>query len=110
MSCAGNPSADDEDQAIAAAYANGFCIQLDFKLLETRMTFCQTGIVDRLNYELTFNDYTKGINASHTNTIKICLEFEKVTDPELTRQIRQQYRGWMVKFLDRVIRHRKIQN
>ena len=38
----------------------------------------------------------------------ICLEFHKVTDTELARQIRQQFNGRIVILYDRVLRHRKI--
>ena len=54
---AGNASTDAEDQAIAGAFKNRFCIPLDFELLETHMPFYQAGLGDRLEYELTFNDY-----------------------------------------------------
>ena len=41
---AGNANADKEDQAIAKAYGNRFCIPLDFELLETNMPFYQAGL------------------------------------------------------------------
>ena len=53
----GNASTDAEDQAIAGAFKNRFCILLDFELLETHMPFYQAGLGDRLEYELLFNDY-----------------------------------------------------
>ena len=109
---AGDASADKEDQAIANAYGNRFCIPLDFELLETHMPFYQAGLGDRLEYELTFNDYNKVIkstDATSTYTIKnICLEFDTVSDAELARQIRQQVAGKMVILYDRILRHRKI--
>ena len=49
-----NASTDAEDQAIAGAFKNMFCIPLDFELLETHMPFYQAGLGDRLEYELTF--------------------------------------------------------
>ena len=54
---AGNASSDTEDKAIAKAYGNRFCIPLDFELLETHMPLYQAGLGERLEYELTFNDY-----------------------------------------------------
>lgn len=109
---AGNASANEGDQAIANAYGNRFCIPLDFELLETHMPFYQAGLGDRLEYELTFNDYNKVIkstDATSTYTIKnICLEFDTVSDAELARQIRQQVAGKMVILYDRILRHRKI--
>ena len=109
---AGNAYSDVEDEAIANAYGNRFCIPLDFELLESHMPFYQAGLGDRLEYELTFNDYMKVINATDADSsyvIKnICLEFDMVTDPELARQIRQQYSGRMAILYDPVLRHRKI--
>ena len=40
----------------------------------------------------------------------ICLEFDKVTESELARQIRQQYSGRIAILHDRVLRDRKITN
>jgi hypothetical protein len=109
---AADASSDKEDEAVAKAYKNRFCIPLDFELLETHMPFYQAGLGDRLEYELTFNDYEKVIkstDATSSYTIKnICLEFDMVSDPELARQIRQQVDGKMVILYDRILRHRKI--
>ena len=83
---AGNANADKEDQAIAKAYGNRFCIPLDFELLETNMPFYQAGLGDRLEFELTFNDYNKVIKSTDPTSsyiIKnICLEFDIVSDTE----------------------------
>ena len=107
-----NATADAGDEAIADAYKNRFCIPLDFELLESHMPFYQAGLGDRLEYELTFNDYNKVINSSDVDasyTIKnICLEFDTVSDTELARQIGQQTNGKMVILYDRILRHRKI--
>ena len=109
---AGNASTDKEDEAIAKAYGNRFCIPLDFEILETHIPFYQAGLGDRLEYELTFNDYDKIIKSSDvTSSYKIkniCLEFDMVSDVELARQIRQQVAGKMVILYDRILRHRKI--
>ena len=109
---AGNATANKGDQAIANAYGNRFCIPLDFELLETHMPFYQAGLGDRLEYELTFNDYNKVIksdDATSTYTIKnICLEFDTVSDTNLASLIRQQVSGKMVILYDRILRHRKI--
>ena len=61
---AGDAGVNKVDQAIANAYGNRFCIPLDFELLETHMPFYQAGLGDRLEYELTFNDYNKVIKSS----------------------------------------------
>jgi len=100
------------DQAIANAYGGRFCIPLDFEILETHIPFYQAGLGDRLEYELTFNNYDKVIKSTDPNAsykIKnICLEFDMVSDIELARQIRQQIDGKMVILYDRILRHRKI--
>ena len=76
------------------------------------MPFYQAGLGDRLEYELTFNDYIKVIKSTNPTSsyiIKnICLEFDIVSDTELARQIRQQADGKMVILYDRILRHRKI--
>ena len=64
----GNTSSDSEDEAIANIYANRFCIPLDFELLGTHMPFYQAGLGDRLEYELTFNNYDKVINSSDADS------------------------------------------
>ncbi len=107
-----NASVNTGDQAIANAYGDRFCIPLDFEILETHMPFYQAGLGDRLEYELTFNNYDKVIKTTDSNAsykIKnICLEFDMVSDVELARQIRQQIDGKMVILYDRILRHRKI--
>ncbi|CAG2204431.1 unnamed protein product [Mytilus edulis] len=109
---ADDKASDIGDEAIATAYGARFCIPLDFELLETHMPFYQAGLGDRLEYELTFNNYSNVIKSTDTSasyTIKnICLEFDMVTDAELARQIRQQVNGKMVILYDRILRHRKI--
>ena len=109
---AGDASSDKEDEAIAEAYGNRFCIPLDFELLETHMPFYQAGLGDRLEYELTFNDYNKVIKSTDETSSyiinNISLEFKKVSDTELARQIRNQVNGKMVIYYDRILRHRKI--
>jgi hypothetical protein len=77
------------------------------------MPFYQAGLGDRLEYELTFNDYDKVIkstDATSSYTIKnICLEFDMVSDTKLARQIKQQVNSSKMAFLyDRILRHRKI--
>ena len=42
---AGNAPTDADDQAIAGAFKNRFCIPLDFELLDTHMPFYQAGSV-----------------------------------------------------------------
>lgn len=109
---ADDATADAGDQAIANAYKNRFCIPLDFELLETHMPFYQSGLGDRLEYELTFNDYDKVIHSTDADAkykIKnICLEFDMVSDTGLAEQIRQQVDGKMVILYDRILRYIKM--
>ena len=109
---AGNKNADKGDKAIADAYKNRFCIPLDFEILETCMPFYQSGLGDRLEYELTFNDYNNVIKSNDPASIytikNICLEFDVVSDVLLARQIRNQIDGKMIIYFDRILRQRKI--
>ena len=52
------------DKAIADALGNRFFIPLDFELLESHMPFYKGALGDRLEYELTFNDYNHVIQAA----------------------------------------------
>ena len=87
-----------EDFVIAAAYGKRFYIPLDFELLESHMLFYQSALGDRLEYELTFNDYkrviqaTGDLNMSYTID-NILLEYDMVTQSELARLIYSQYTG-----------------
>ena len=109
---AGNAVNVAADRAISDAYGNRFFVPLDFELLESHMPFHQAALGDRLEYELTFNDYSRVIAASGDNgsyTIdNICLEFDKVTNESLARNIRSQYSNCLAILYDRVLRHRKI--
>ena len=100
------------DQAIATAHGNRFFVPLDFELLESHMPFHQAALGDRLEYELTFNDYSRVIIAADVNSSytidNICLEFDKVTNEDLARNIRNQYASCLAILYDRVLRHRKI--
>ena len=55
---AGNKDATNtQDKAIADAYLNKFIIPLDFEMLDSAAPYYQSGLENRLCYELTFNDY-----------------------------------------------------
>ena len=104
---------ETEDAAIAAAYGNRYHIPLDFELLESHMPFYQSALGDRLEYELTFNEYSRvvvatGDAAASYSIDNIALEFDMVTQPDLARQIRNQYAGRLAVLYERVLRHRKI--
>ena len=104
-----------QDNAIAEAYGNKFIIPLNFEILDSTMLYYQVGLRNRLSYELTFNDYNRVIKSAvstpKTDTTykitDISLEYDIVTQPELTRSIRSEY-DKMVLFYDRVIQHSQI--
>ena len=52
------------DKAVADAFGNRFYIPLDFELLKGHMPFYQSALGDRLEYELTFKDYSRAIQAT----------------------------------------------
>ena len=97
--------------AIADAYGNKFIIPLDFEMLDSAMPYYQAGLRNRLSYELKFDDYNQVINSSKTDaTYKITdisLEYDIVTQLELTKPIRSEY-DKMVLLYDRVIQHSQI--
>ena len=102
-----------EDNAIANAYENRFYIPLDFELLESHMPYLQNALQGRLEYELTFNDYSRVIEATGDLTASytidnISLEYEMVTNPEIARLIRNQYADRVAILYDRVLRLRKV--
>ena len=103
------------DKAIADAFGNRFYIPLDFdfELLEGHMPFYQSALGDRLEYEPTFNDYSRAVRATGDadalyDIENISLKYEIVTQPELARMIANQYNGRLVILYDRILRHRKI--
>jgi hypothetical protein len=100
------------DKAIADLYGNRFCIPLDFELLDTQMPFYQYALRDKLEYELTFNDFSRVIDSADQNSSyqinNISLEFDIVTEDNLAREISQQYHNPMAILYDRVLRHRKM--
>ena len=110
---AGNKDETETDAAIAAAFGNRYHVPLDFELLESHMPFYQSALGDPLEYELTFNDYSRvvvatGDAAASYSIDNIALEFDMVTQPDLARQIKNQYAGRLAVLYERVLRHRKI--
>ena len=110
---AANGVANVKSTAIKDAYDNRFYVPLDFELLESHMPFYKSALGDRLEYELTFNDYNRVIHAEDDSDASysiggISLEFDVVTQPELARMVRNQYTGQIAILYDRVLRHRKI--
>ncbi len=73
------------DKAISDAYSNQFYIPLDFELLESHMPFYECALGDRLQYELTFNDYNRVIMCAEGTATTIdntSLEYYMVTRQE----------------------------
>ena len=105
-----------QDKAIADVYGNKFIIPLDFEILESAAPYYQAGLVNRLCYELTFNDYNR-VTKSRVSSpevpdakyiyIYISLEYEITTQPDLARSFRSEYQH-MALLYDRILRHRNI--
>ena len=105
-----------QDKAIADVYRHKFIIPLDFEMLDSAAPYCQTGLENRLCYELTFNDYNR-VTKSRVSSPEvpdakykitdISLEYEIATQPNLARSIRSEYQH-MALLYDRILRHRKI--
>ena len=101
------------NKANADALGNRFFIPLDFELLESHKPFYQSALGDRLEDELTFNDYNRVIqaadNADDTYHIgSIFLKYNMVTHAELARMIDNQYKGRLAILYDRILGHRKM--
>ena len=101
------------DKAIADAFGDRFFTPLDFQVLESHMPFYQSALGDRLAYELTFNDYSRVIQATGDVDASyhiggISLEYDIITLPELARMIDNQYKVRLAILYDRVLRHRKM--
>ena len=105
-----------QDKAISDAHGNKFIIPLDFEMLDSAAPYYQAGLGNRLCYKFTFNDYNR-VTKSRVPSPKvpdakykitdISLEYEIVTQPDLTRSIRSEYQH-MALLYDRILRHRKI--
>ena len=85
-------------------------------MLDSSAPYYQAGLGDRLCYEITFNDYNR-VTKSAVSLLKfpdakykitdISLEYQIVTQPDLTRSIRSEYQH-MALLYDRVLRHRQL--
>ena len=85
-------------------------------MLDSAAPYYQAGLGNRLYYEITFNDYN-GVIKSTVSSPKvpdakykitdISLEYEIVTQPDLTRSIRSEYQS-MALLHDRILRHRQL--
>ena len=80
-------------------------------MLDSAMSYYQSGLGNQLCYEITFNDYGKVINATGQSAISdamykitdIALEYEIITQPGIASRITTKYQS-MVLFYDRVLR------
>jgi hypothetical protein len=83
------------DASIARVYGNKFYIPLDFELLTTQMPHYNTGLVDKLSFELTFNDAGRVIVSTDTNATytvsNLSLEYEYVKNPGLALAVHNRY-------------------
>ena len=103
------------DKAIADAYGNKFIIPLDLEMLDSAAPYYQASLGNRLCYELIFNDYNRVIKSAVSPNVPdakykitdISLEYEIVTQHNLTRSIRSEYQH-MALLYDRILRHRQI--
>ena len=87
------------DKAISEAYGNRFFVSLDFEILESHMPFYQAGLGDRLEYELTFNEYGSTVQttaaAGGSYTVEnISLEFA-LADVSLPEYLTSKYALWL---------------
>ena len=111
---AGDKNASSKkDKAISDAYGNKFIIPLDFEMLDRALPYYQAGLVNRLCYEITFNDYNRVIKSAVASPdakykiSNISLEYEIVTQPTLAKYISDEYQS-MALLYDRILRHRQI--
>ena len=99
-------AANARDTAIANAYGNKFIIPLDFEMLDSTISYYQSGLGNRLCYELMFNNYNRVIVSGNPDTkyeiVDISLEFGIVTHPELATHISGEYQN-VALFYNRVL-------
>ena len=90
------------DKAIAEAYENKFVIPLDFEMLESAMPYYQSGLGNRLCYEIKFNNYDPVIRSptplsppkfpdAKYKITDVSSEYEIVTQPDLASRIAVEY-------------------
>ena len=107
-----------KNKAITDAYENKFIIPLDFEMLDSTMPYYQSGLGNRLCYEITFNNYNQVILSPTALTppkvldanykiSDISLGYEIVTQPDLASCITMEYQRVALP-CDRIIRNRQI--
>ena len=107
-----------KNKATADAYRNKFAIPLDFEMLDRAMPYYQSGLGNRLCYEITFNNNNRVImspgelsppkvpDTEHKIT-DVSLEYEIVTQPDLTSRIAMEYQRMALPY-DRILRNSQI--
>ena len=99
---AGDKNASDQNcrSKFRSKCRNKFIIPLDFEMLDSAAPYYQAGLGNRVCYKLTFNDYNRvtksGVSSPKIPDAKykitdISLEYEIITQPDLTRSIRSEY-------------------
>ena len=102
-----------EDKAIENAYGDKFIISLNFEILDSSISYYQSGLGNRLCYEITFNNYNRVINSTGAKRdasykiSDISSEYELVTQPDLASRVSDEYQN-MALLYDRGLRHRRI--
>lgn len=88
-------AATQPDASLAKLYGNKFYIPLDFELLTAQMPYYNTGLVDKLSFELTFNDAGRVIVSTDTaatySVSNISLEYEYVRNQSLAQQVHSRF-------------------
>ena len=92
-----------DDKIMSGVFKNTFEIPLDFELLSTVMPFYQSGLGDRLSYQLTFNNTTEFGGEYSVKNIR--LMFEKINSASLANIIKNEYGGEFSVLFDRILRH-----
>ena len=86
-----------QDNTIADTYRSKFIIPLDFEMLDSAMPYYQSGLRNRLCYEITFNNYGRVIQSTGASPdVKheisdISLEYEIVSHSDLASLIKLEY-------------------
>ena len=82
-------------------------------MLDSALPYYQSGLKNRLCYELMFDDYNQVIKSGAASPdakykiTHISLEYDIVTQPTLAKYISGEYQN-MALLYDRVLRHRKL--
>ena len=97
-----------QDVAIDNAYGNKFIIPLDFEMLYSTIFYYQSGLGNKLCYELMFNDYNRDIISGKSDAkyeiSDISLEYEIVTHTDLARRVSDKYQHMALPY-NKILRH-----